>query len=566
MRNDRLQDLGHSLSLVVGKSNVLLEEKKTRFYSTGIRVGSGLACAVVLPKDLLEFWKVLEICVSLDKIIIIQAANTGLTGGSTPNGDSYDRDVVIINTLKINNIVLLRGGLEVLAFPGSTLYQLEQKLACINRAPHSVIGSSCIGASIIGGVCNNSGGNLVNRGPAYTELSLYARLNEDGMLELVNHLDIELGDTPEKILNNLQNMNRDFINLPPSKYSASDEEYQGRVREINSSIPARFNADQRRLYEASGCAGKLAIFAVRLDTFPMPKKEAIFFIGTNNKDRLSSLRKRILKDFSKLPDMGEYMHSSYFDGADKYCKDTFLLIKYLGTNFLPKLLFFKRQIELFFSILPLIPRGIIDIILQAISQFLPDHLPKKIRDYRELYEHFMIIVASDQSIKETVDLLNDVSVGSSDFEYFECNESEGKDILLHRYVAGSAPARFALLNLDSSSELLPLDVAMPRNCDSWHEIFPPEITSQMKASFSMGHFLCMVFHWDFVVKKGVDTSKLKLDIFKVLDSIGAKYPAEHNVGHLYRADSCLKSFYVNLDPTNSFNSGIGKTSKNKFYQ
>ena len=103
MRNDRLQDLGHSLSLVVGKKNVLLEEKKTRFYSTGIRVGSGLACAVVLPKDLLEFWKVLEICVSLDKILIIQAANTGLTGGSTPNGDSYDRDIVIINTPKLQN-------------------------------------------------------------------------------------------------------------------------------------------------------------------------------------------------------------------------------------------------------------------------------------------------------------------------------------------------------------------------------------------------------------------------------------------------------------------------------
>ena len=41
------------------------------------------------------------------KIIILQAANTGLTGGSTPDGDNYDRDIIIINTLKIDQLLLL---------------------------------------------------------------------------------------------------------------------------------------------------------------------------------------------------------------------------------------------------------------------------------------------------------------------------------------------------------------------------------------------------------------------------------------------------------------------------
>ena len=63
-----------------------------------------------------------------------------------------------------------------------------------------MIGSSCIGASVIGGICNNSGGSLVQRGPAYTEMSLFARINEDGKLTLVNHLGIDLGETPEQIL------------------------------------------------------------------------------------------------------------------------------------------------------------------------------------------------------------------------------------------------------------------------------------------------------------------------------------------------------------------------------
>ena len=98
----------------------------------------------------------------------MQAANTGLTGGSTPNGDNYDRQIVIINTMRVNSIHIINDGAQIIGFSGSTLFGLEKKLEKFNREPHSVIGSSCIGASIVGGVCNNSGGALVKRGPAYT--------------------------------------------------------------------------------------------------------------------------------------------------------------------------------------------------------------------------------------------------------------------------------------------------------------------------------------------------------------------------------------------------------------
>ena len=137
----------------------------------------------------------------------MQAANTGLTGGSTPYGNDYDRPVIIINTLRINDIHLINNANQIIALSGSTLYDLETKLKPFNRDPHSVIGSTSIGASIVGGVCNNSGGSLVQRGPAYTELALYARVNENAKLELINELGINLGDNPETILKNLQNKN-----------------------------------------------------------------------------------------------------------------------------------------------------------------------------------------------------------------------------------------------------------------------------------------------------------------------------------------------------------------------
>ena len=50
-------------------------------------------------------------------------------------------------------------------------------------------------------------------------------------------------------------------------------------------------------------------------------------------------------------------------------------------------------------------------------------------------------------------------------------------------------------------------------------------------------------------------------ILRWFDEIGAKYPAEHNVGHVYEADDNLRKFYRKLDPCNIFNPGIGKTSK-----
>lgn len=196
----------------------------------------------------------------------MQAAKTGLTEGSTPSGNDYVRPVIVINTLAIDQLYLVNDNEQVISLPGATLHQLQSQLSAVNRAPHSIIGSSTLGASIIGGVSNNSGGALVKRGPAYTELALFAQINEHGQLVLVNHLDIELGDTPEAILTNLQNGDFDKRALPDSGKLASDKEYIARVKDVDANTPSRFNADKRRLYEASGCAGKLAVFAVRLDT------------------------------------------------------------------------------------------------------------------------------------------------------------------------------------------------------------------------------------------------------------------------------------------------------------
>ncbi len=273
-------------------------------YCKGWRYGEGEAIAVARPGTLLEIWKILQICVDWDIIVIMQAANTGLTGGSTPYGTDYDRPILIINTMRISDIHILDKGKQIVGLSGSTLFGLENKLSTYGREPHSVIGSSCIGASIVGGVCNNSGGALVKRGPAYTELSLYAQINSNGKLILVNDLGIELGNSPEEILKNLQtrNYNNEHIQFPNKL--ASDNEYKDRIRDVEAETPARFNADERRLYGASGSAGKIAVFAVRLDTYPAPKRSQVFYLGTNNPYILGKIRRDILSQFKNLQTSG----------------------------------------------------------------------------------------------------------------------------------------------------------------------------------------------------------------------------------------------------------------------
>ncbi|MEM7146464.1 MAG: D-lactate dehydrogenase, partial [Verrucomicrobiota bacterium] len=75
--------------------------------------------------------------------------------------------------------------------------------------------------------------------------------------------------------------------------------------------------------------------------------------------------------------------------------------------------------------------------------------------------------------------------------------------------------------------------------------------------------MCHVFHQDYIFKKGTDIPAIKKLMLERLDTKGAKYPAEHNVGHMYNADPTLRQFYESLDPTNTFNPGIGMTDKKR---
>ena len=549
---------------IVGDANVLTREGDTAYYRTGFRCGYGGASAVVFPSTLLEQWRVLQAAVDAGCAIIMQATKTGLTGGSSPSGFDYDREVVIINTSRIHGLRLLKEGTQALAFPGDTLFELGKALQKIDRVPHSVLGSTSIGATVIGGVANNAGGALCKRGSSYTELALYARVDQAGRLELIDHLGIRnLGATPEEILERLEAGDFSEEDLIDDDRVASDADYVNRIRDLEATVPNRYNADPRRLHEVSGSAGKVACFAVRVDTFAAPKKKQVFVLGTNDPQHFVTMRRHILGDFEHLPEMGEYMNRATFNTAEKYAKDVALAIKYLGTERLPRAYALKAKAEYLLNKVPFLPKYLPDIVLYYASKLFPQHLPKRLLAHRDAYEHLLILVTADESIEESRRYLEDEWGRIPGVGFFECTEDEQEAALLHRFSAAGAGLRYQNLHQRTTEEVLALDIALLSSDPEWVEDLPEEITRDMVLALSYGHYMCHVFHNIYVFRKGTDVEAIKDRMLERLEAQGAKFPAEHNFGHLYEAEQVVKDFHQALDPTNTFNPGIGRTSKSR---
>ncbi|WP_372375581.1 D-lactate dehydrogenase [Acinetobacter ursingii] len=551
------------LQKLVGKAYVLTDDQHTRQYRQGRRFGEGKVLAVVCPGTLLEQWQVLQVSIAANCIVIMQAANTGLTGGSTPYGEDYDRPVIIMSTRRLKGIQVIHEGKQVVCLPGATLDNLEQILKPYQREPHSVIGSSCIGASVLGGVCNNSGGALVRRGPAYTELALYAQVDDQGQLRLINHLGIDLGQTPEEILSRLEQQQYQVSDIQhDATRQASDQRYAHDVTQVDADSPARFNADPSRLFEASGSAGKVCVFAVRLDTYEKVASD-VFYIGSNDANDLTAIRRYLLTSLPSLPIAGEYIHRDAYRIGEKYGKDTFLFIEKFGTANVPKAFALKDKVDGFLEKFKI--KGLTDHLLQALTFFLPNHLPKRMTEFHDQYEHHLILRVENNSKDQTEQFLKEYFAVHQTGHYFLCDEEEGRKAFLHRFAIAGAAIRYRDTHRSEVEDIVALDIALRRNDRDWVEQLPADMEQKILHKLYYGHFFCHVFHQDYIVKKGVDPLAMEHQMWTLLDARRAEYPAEHNVGHLYIAKPALANFYQKLDPTNSFNVGIGHTSKLKYW-
>jgi len=555
-----------ALKNVVGAANVLTKTNDKIPYTKGFRVGKGEALAVALPASLLEMWHLLQACVAHDVIMLMQAANTGVTGGSTPDGNDYDREIVIISTRKLNGLHLIDNAHQVLAFPGTSLTELENALKPFQREPHSVIGSSCIGASVIGGICNNSGGSLIRRGPAFTEKSLYACVDEKGELQLVNHLGIALGDTPEAIFKNLVNQNYTTGDAPDWQGRIWADDYEKKLRDVDSDQPTRYNGNPEYLHESAGSSGKLAVFSVRLPTFESSVGTTTFYIGTNDETELIALRRFLLKNMQVPPLQAEYIHRQAFALTIRYAKHVYKAIGKRGAENIPAMFAQKNRLDKWVREMPLLPNHALDSLIQVVNRLTPDGVEPRIMDFHHQFEHHLMLKTEKKDAKELSDLLAQF-FASRQGKFFECTAAEEKNAFLIRFGVGTCTVYYCEgKGLDINQRLVAFDVALRSNDDQWRLQLPAHLQEQVLLESCCGHFFCFVNHQDYILKAGCDPVAFKHGVLEYVESRGARYPAEHNVGHLYHASEHYEQHLHGLDPTNSFNAGIGKTSKNKFWR
>src|SRR5690625_629292 len=562
-RNHRSAGAIEAFNQIMGRRHVLTSTRATAPYATGDRFGTGEVLAVLQPGSLVDMWRALQVCVDHDLIVITQAANTGLTGGSGPGDQDYDRDIVILSTLRIDQIHLINDAREAVCLAGSTLFALEDTLAPHGREPHSVIGSTSIGASVVGGIANNSGGSQVRKGPAYTEQAIFARVDEHGQIQLVNHLGIDLGTDPTHILDRLQRGDWDAADVTPPPPDSTGTDYAEHVRELAGS-PARYNANPKFLYEASGCAGKLMVFAVRTRTFPLEKDKATFYIGTDRPADLEALRRRFLAADGPLPISGEYMSSHAFDLATEYGKDTYVSLKHAGSQALVRMFALKSWANGVFAKRPGMGPSVADAISQRLFSLVPEKIPARLIGYRDRFAHHLLLVVSGEQREATARLLEEFfAAPGHEGAFFECDAEEAQSATLLRFGVASAASRFFVMHRAEASAMVTFDVALRRDDEDWLEQLPPQIADQLLESVYFGHFFCHVLHQDHVAKKGVDPVALKKEMTALLESRGAAVPAEHNYGRLYPAPESMVEHFQQLDPLNMFNAGVGETSPRK---
>jgi D-lactate dehydrogenase len=256
--------------------------------------------------------------------------------------------------------------------------------------------------------------------------------------------------------------------------------------------------------------------AVRLDTFPKDDHVADFYIGTNDPNELTEIRRHILSKFKSLPLQGEYIHREAFDVAERYGKDTFLAIQFLGTARLPLMFALKGWFDSLCSRFRFMPHDLSDRMMQMASSLFPKHLPKRLYDYRDRFEHHLMLRMAGEGIEEARSYLGSI-LPSAFGAYFECTPAEGEKAFLHRFAAAGAAIRYRAVHRKHVAGMVALDIALPRNGTEWFEHLPADIATRLEHKLYYGHFFCQVLHQDYIVKKGFDTMAIEHAMWNLLD-------------------------------------------------
>ena len=119
---------------------------------------------------------------------------------------------------------------------------------------------------------------------------------------------------------------------------------------------------------------------------------------------------------------------------------------------------------------------------------------------RDKYEHHLLLKMAGDGIAEAQNWLS---------RFFKTAEGISSPVHLRREQSVPAPfcrcgaaIRYQAVHSEEVEDILALDIALRRNDTEWFEHLPPEIDSKLVHKLYYGHFMCCVFHEDYIVKRG----------------------------------------------------------------
>jgi D-lactate dehydrogenase len=603
-------DLIGLLKNIVGESNVL-QGSQTLTYCKGVRAlgqEEGRALCVVTPRLLHDVVKCLSLIVNAGCTVVVQGANTGLTGGSVPRGhgnhhhhqqhynnnnneDEDDaRPTVVISTQYLNAIVPIDHGQRVLCLAGAGLADLSRFLErhVPDRESHSTLGSTFLNPTIAAGVALGSGGTQCGRkGPAYTDRAMYVRLHRNKWGELVTDVVNTLGiagiedsdfyrggrTTSGSALQQLDIYTRDIregykrsmAKSSPSKCGSSKASDAGYAEQlcVNDSTVSRFNADTRGC-DCNRSEGKVFILATVHDTFPKPQHTKSFWLSFDSLETALQFRRQVcLETPEDIPISLEYMDRDSFDVIDQSGRVMAGIIKLLGTS--SSLVKDLWNVKLWMEGLPFESAPLIcDRFLYAMNHWAPETLPSRMMETgRKMDHHIAMTVGEygDGNMKRLLDRLQSFSSthGESKIVIHECrNASEADSLTAFRFVA--APA-FRTWCVGEGMQGFSVDYALPKNGGA-----APPVSCQPVKRMRYSHFGCNVVHEDLAFLPNVNATEAKMQLKQTVEhECHGKLPAEHGHGTEYTAPLETQERWKRMDPLNVMNPGIGGLSNKPRY-
>jgi D-lactate dehydrogenase len=552
--------LPEKLKGIVGSGSV-----KEKHLQKGSRLGQGTSLAYVKPKTMQQAIDVLQECVSADVAIVPQGANSGLTGGSVPR-DAQDRPTVVINLRALDKMLPIgKEGKQVLCFSGAGIFDLKEKMMKeYNRDSHSVLGSLFLNPSVGAGVAFGSGGTQIRKGPSWTERALYAKVNADGKVEVVNTLGLNDGGDVCGFLEKAGeagSISLDDLD-PTCEKVCSWPKYSETVRELTSDV-ARYNADTTGL-ECCRSEGKTMILASIHDTYPNPKAAQLVWVSTKDFATAHELKREVaLCGADTMAKQCEYMNKETYDGVDQAGRILIFMIRLIGMQRLEPLWNLKLWIET----IPLPYTNIIcDKFLWWFNGIIPDPLPAPLRAFGNEFEHHLLVEFGEYSDGE-IDRLTKAlekfvqSKPEGTVKYHVCAPgTETAKATYYRFVVAPAFRTFAV---GKGLQGLSIDYALPKNYVKYPDL--PEKKYPIANRWIYSHFGCNVYHEDLTFGPEVDVEHGKYEVKHAIEDTGGKLPAEHGHGTEYPTSQAMKERWMKTDPLNVMNPGVGHTSPMRKY-